>query len=244
MYMSEKPTRLSSLSIFFPFYNDEGTVERQITYAHEVGKTITDDLEVIALHGGPSKDNTWQKILEMKNKYPDLVIIDKTNNFEGYAVIKYGLQQATKEWVFYTDGDAQYRIEEDLIKLVKKQIKTNADVINGYKNHRGDSFLRTFLGNAYKFLSKSLFKLPIKDVDCDFRLIRTSLLKKITLESQDASILPELVKKLELEKAKFREVQVSHYRRLYGKSNYTAFSLLKEKIIGDIRLYFKMKKYA
>ena len=68
-------------------------------------------------------------------------------------------------------------------------------------------------------------------------------IKKIKLESNDASILPELIKKLELAGAKFAEVQVSHYQRVYGKSNYTAVSLLKEKIIGDVKLYLKMKKY-
>jgi glycosyltransferase involved in cell wall biosynthesis len=241
--MSEKLTKLSSLTIFYPFYNDEGTVERQIHFAYEIGKSVSNDLEVIAINGGRSKDNTFEKIKEMQKKYPNLIIIDKTENTEGYAVIKYGLQKASKEWVFYTDGDAQYRVEDDLVKLVKKQQKTNADVINGHKKHRGDSFIRTFLGNVYKRLSCAVFQLPIRDVDCDFRLIRTSLLKKIKLESKDASILPELVKKLELAGAKFSEVQVSHYRRMYGKSNYTAFSLLKEKVIGDIKLYFKMRNY-
>lgn len=57
---------LSSLSIFFPFYNDEGTIEIQIDNAFEIGNKLTDDLEVIALHGGASSDKTWEKILEVK----------------------------------------------------------------------------------------------------------------------------------------------------------------------------------
>jgi len=235
--------KLVSLTIFFPFYNDEGTVQRQVEAAYKVGKTYTDDIEVIAIHGGKSKDNTLQAIRAMKKAYPNLVIIDKTNNTEGYAVIKHGLTRATKEWVFYTDGDAQYHLEEDLEKLIRKQQKCGATVINGYKKHRGDSFLRTFLGNVYKRISRRVFNLPIRDVDCDFRLIKTEFIKKIKLESNDASILPELIKKLELAGAKFAEVQVSHYQRVYGKSNYTAVSLLKEKIIGDVKLYLKMKKY-
>jgi len=57
--MTEK--LLSSLSIFFPFYNDEGTVERQITNAYTTGSIVTDNLEVIAIHGGASKDETFKK---------------------------------------------------------------------------------------------------------------------------------------------------------------------------------------
>src|SRR3989338_11668156 len=145
-------TKLTSLSIFFPFYNDEGTVERQIENAYSTGRKASDDLEVIAVHGGNSKDGTFGKILEMKQKYPKLRIVDKKDNTEGYAVIKYGLAACNKDWIFYTDGDAQYHIEEDLPTLVTRQIESEADVVNGYKKNRGDSFIRVFLGNVYALL--------------------------------------------------------------------------------------------
>jgi putative flippase GtrA len=234
--------KLKSISIFFPFYNDEGTVERQIDNAYKYGKMVAEDVEVIAINGGASKDNTFNKIKEMKQRYPDLVIVDKNDNWEGYAVIKYGFYAATKEWVFYTDGDAQYHLEEDLVRLVEKQFETGADVVNGYKKARGDNFIRTFLGNVYAKLSSFVFELPIRDTDCDFRLIRRSLFKNISLDSHDASILAELIKKLEMAGAKYVEIPVSHYEREYGTSNYNALSLLKEKVIGDIKLYIRMRK--
>lgn len=233
---------LSSLSIFFPFYNDEGTVERQIINAYKIGSQLTDDLEVTALHGGNSKDGTFKKILEIKNKFPNLKVVDKKDNVEGYAVIKYGFTACTKDWIFYTDGDAQYHLEEDLIKLAEKARETGADIVNGYKKAREDNFLRIFLGNMYASFARIFFKLPIRDVDCDFRLIRKSFMDKINLESKDASILPEMIKKLEMAGAKFIEIPVNHYSREYGKSTYTAFGLLKEKAFGDIKLFLKMKR--
>lgn len=234
--------KLKSLTIFYPFFNDAGTVKRQIDQAYKLGNEVAEDLEVIAIHGGPSADNTFEEIKNQKKSYPDLITIDKTNNTEGYAVIKYGFKEASKEWVFYTDGDAQYHIEEDLLKLVENQQKTNADVVNGYKRSREDNFFRIFLGNMYAKISTFLFELPIRDTDCDFRLIRNVFLKKINLESTDASILAELVKKLELVGAKFSEVPVSHFSRIYGTSNYTVLDLFREKLIGDLTLYFKIRK--
>lgn len=234
--------KLSSLSIFFPFYNDEGTVMRQISNAYRTGSVLTDELEVIAIHGGNSKDGTFQKILEAKEKYPELVIVDKTDNKEGYAVIKHGFAACTKDWIFYTDGDAQYHLEKDLPKLAEKQMETGADVVNGYKKDRGDNFLRIFLGNGYAFLARLLFQMPIRDIDCDFRLIKKSFMDRIVLESKDASVLPEMIKKLEMARAGFSEVPVSHYEREYGQSSYTALGLLKEKLFGDIKLFLKMKK--
>lgn len=234
--------KLKGLSIIFPFFNDEATVARQITFAYLVGKEVADDFEVIAVNGGRSRDRTFEEIKKMKKIYQDLKIINRENNHEGYAVIKHGLKAATKDWIFYTDGDAQYHLEEDLVKLVQCQMKTKATVINGYKIKRKDNILRIIFGGIYKFLSKFFFNLPIRDVDCDFRLIKKSLLDKIKLKSRDSSILPELIKKLELAGASFSEVPVSHYQRIYGKSNYSIFTLAKEKIFGDIKLYFALKK--
>jgi len=233
--------KLSSLSIFFPFYNDEETVKKQITEAFRVGNLVSCDLEVIAIHGGKSKDKTFLEINKMAKKYPQLVVVDKSDNKEGYAVIKEGFKKASKEWVFYTDGDAQYHLD-DLPKLVLCQLETGADVVNGYKIERGDNFIRTFLGNVYALLSNFIFELPIRDTDCDFRLIKKIYLDKINLVSKDASILGELIKKLEIVGAKFAEVPVLHYPREYGVSNYTAFGLFKEKLIGDFTLYLKLKR--
>lgn len=235
-------TKLSSLTIFFPFLNDAGTVRRQIRAAYSVGKMLTNDLEVIAIHGGNSKDNTLEEIKRISKEFPKLKMIDKTNNDEGYAVIKHGFLAATREWVFYTDGDAQYHLEEDLPALVKAQLKTKADVVNGYKKRRGDGIIRTVLGDGYAIFSRMLLKLPIRDTDCDFRLIKRSFLQKITLKSKDSTILAELLKKLEYTGASFAEIPVNHYSREYGSSNYTPYALFKEKIIGDFNLYLMMKK--
>ena len=236
--------QLSSLSIFFPFLNDEKTVERQIKFAYQVGQQVAKTVEVIALHGGASKDNTWRKILAIKKKYPKLKVIDKSDNREGYAVIKYALIKAKNDWVFYTDGDAQYHLEENLIDLVNKYFATGADVINGYKLNRSDHWMRVVLGKLYAYVSKFVFELPIRDADCDFRLIRRNYLDKISLEARDSSILPEMIKKLELAGAEFAEVGVHHYSRIWGTSNYaTPWVLLKEKLIGDIKMYFKLRRY-
>lgn len=233
--------KLSSLSIFFPFLNDEGTVKKQIELAYKIGKEIAEDLEVIAIHGGNSKDQTFLKIKEMKMEFPELVIVDKSDNKEGYAVIKHGFEAAAKEWVFYTDGDAQYNLDE-LPLLVQKQFETDADIVNGYKKKRGDGFIRFFLGDGYAKFSRFIFELPIRDTDCDFRLIRNKCLSEIKLASKNSSILGEMIKKLEIAGAKFVEIPVSHYSREYGKSNYTPWGLFKEKLIGDIVLYFKIKQ--
>jgi len=234
------PKPLQSLSIFFPFYNDAGTVALALDLAYTIGRQVTHDLEVIAIHGGTSKDETGDYLLQAKKKYPDLVIIDRPENKEGYAVIKYGFLHATKQWVFYTDGDLQYDVNE-LRLLVTAQQTTRSDVVNGYKVQRDDSIIRRILGKMYELLIHRVFDLPIHDVDCDFRLIKRACLEELHLISTNASILPELIYKLAQTGATFTEVPVSHYSRRYGRSNYNWWSLTREKIVGDFHLFFHLR---
>ena len=127
-------------------------------------------------------------------------------------MIKYGLQKASYEFVFYTDGDRQYHLNE-LESLINAQIDTNADVVNGYKIGRGEGFVRELPGSIHATLARLVLKLPIRDVHCDFRLIRSSFLHKISLLESGASILSELVIKLDNAGAKFVEVGVRHFSR-------------------------------
>lgn len=232
---------LPSLTIFFPFFNDAGTVNALITQAYFFGRQVSENVEVIAIHGGASKDHTFDEILKAKAKYPELVVLDHSDNRDGYGVIRHGFQAATKEWVFYTDGDAQYQLD-DLQKLVEDAKESGADVINGFKIQRRDQWLRVLLGKGYQFSCRFFFHLPIRDIDCDFRLMRRQYLQNIPFKGGGASILPELILNLEKRGAKFSEVAVSHYPRVYGRSNYSATKLFLEKLIGDFTLYRRWKK--
>ncbi len=239
LFLKNPVDKLSSLTIFFPFFNDAGTVAKAIRNAYKYGRKVTQDLEVIAVHGGLSSDKTYEKILDQKKEHPDLIIVEKRDNKEGYAVIKYGFKKARKDWVFYTDGDLQYHLD-DMEKLVQKQKETNADVVNGFRETRADSKLRVFFGNLYKYFSSYAFNLPISDLTCDFRLIRKRYLNRFTLTAKDSSILLELIKKLENSGAQFAEVRVSHYPRTYGVSAYSLFSLFRERLFGDMKVWLRL----
>jgi glycosyltransferase involved in cell wall biosynthesis len=184
--------RLSSLTIFFPFFNDAGTVLEQIKDAYRVGGEVSQKLEVIAIHGGKSKDDTEMKLREAKILFPNLKILDESQSNKGYAVIATGLKTATSEWVFYTDGDRQYHVD-DLRLLVNSQSETGALIVNGYKNIRHDSWVRRLAGNVYAHLVQVLLRLPIRDPHCDFRLISTSLLTDWQPRATGAAVIQDLL---------------------------------------------------
>jgi hypothetical protein len=57
-------------------------------------------------------------------------------------------------------------------------------------------------------------------VDCDFRLIRRSVLDRIQLCSDSGAICVELIKKIGYLSSHVEEVGVHHYPRVYGRSQF------------------------
>ncbi len=229
---------MPSLSIFFPFYNDAGTVEKMITDAYTYGGKLTSDLEVIGINDG-SHDHTLSELERMQEKFPDLKLINHEQN-KGYgAALQSGIKNTTKEWVFYTDGDAQYHLDE-LHKLWEHI--SEYDFINGYKIRRSDGFIRTYVGLTYRQMTRWVFNIPIKDVDCDFRLMKGKLIRNIDFEFTSGAITVELVKKMSFKTDKIKEVPVHHYDRIYGKSSFFNVSKIAETLKDEVRLIKTLKK--
>ena len=217
--MEKKKThnRITSISAVFPAYNDGGTIASMVAAAWIALRQVTEDYEIIVVNDG-STDYTCTMLEEIATRYPELRVITHPSN-QGYgAALRTGFSAATKDWVFYTDGDSQYNPLE-LVNLVNV-LRDGVDVVNGYKLTRNDSFLRIVIGRAYHYLVKFLFDIRIRDVDCDFRLIPRRILEEIELKSASGAICLELVKKIQDAGYVFAETPVNHYSRKYGVSQF------------------------
>lgn len=216
--------RLSSLSIFFPALNDAKILPYLIARAYQAAQKVTNDFEIIVVNDG-STDETEEVLTALKRNFRHLRSVTHHKNLGYGAALKSGFRAAKRDWVFYTDGDGQYD-PMDLIKLVARANK-RTDIVNGYKISRADNFVRTVVGLVYNSMVQALYRPPIRDIDCDFRLIRRTMLQKIRLESNSGAICLELVTKLELASGRFTEVPITHYARLFGKSQFFQFKHMR-----------------
>jgi hypothetical protein len=112
--------------------------------------------------------------------------------------------------------------------------------VNGYKLERQDPAHRIWIGNVYNFCARLLFRIKIRDIDCDYRLIRRPLLDKIHLTSTSGTICVELVRKLELSGCQVAEVGVHHYPRLHGKSQFFRLPALASTLAQLLKLWWKL----
>src|SRR6476469_5062410 len=161
-----EPAANPSLSVFFPAYNDAGTIASMVLAALHTCVRLTDDYEVIVVNDG-SSDYTAEVLADLAATHSHVRIITHKKN-RGYGgALQTGFKSASKELVFYTDGDAQYDAHE--ISLLYAAMRPHIDIVQGYKISRNDPIFRVIIGKLYHWIVRIAFGLHVRDTDCDFR---------------------------------------------------------------------------
>jgi glycosyltransferase involved in cell wall biosynthesis len=227
----------TSLTAFFPAYNDEHTIENIVrSAAQEIGR-ITDDFEIFIINDG-SADRTGSIADRLAAEMPFVRAIHHPRNLGYGAALISGFKNARKELIFYTDGDGQYDVRE--IHNLFAQLGPNIDLVNGYKVKRSDAWYRIWLGNIYRRMMRFVFDLSISDVDCDFRLLRRHVFDRVKLTSTSGVICVEMARKFDDAGFRMTEVPVSHYPRLHGRSQFFSVRHLSHTIKGLFRIWWNL----
>jgi glycosyltransferase involved in cell wall biosynthesis len=208
-----------------------------IVSARRTARKLTDDYEILVVDDG-SRDATASILDELEALVPELRVLRHGEN-RGYgAALRTGFDAATKELVFYTDGDAQFDPRE--IPRLVERLTPGVDYVSGYRKRRADPPLRVLVGNPYHLIVRSVFGLSLRDIDCDFRLFRRPVLEQLELEESDGSMCIELLKKLEDSGCRFAQAPVSHYPRVYGRSQYFTIRGVLRSYVQLFRLWMRL----
>lgn len=225
-----------SLSVFFPAYNDAGTIASLVISAVRVAGTLTPDFEVIVVNDG-SQDETPRILDELARIYPEHVRIVHHPQNRGYGgALRTGFATATKDLVFYTDGDGQYDPAE--VTALWSKMADDVDWVNGWKISRSDPIHRIVIGRLYHHFVKSLFRLKVRDVDCDFRLMRRRIFEVVRLEKNSGVICVEMMKKFQDAGFRVAEHPVHHYHRAHGKSQFFNFPRVLRTLVDLMKLWW------
>ncbi len=227
-----------SLSVFFPAYNDAGTIASLVMTAVQVAGTLTPDFEVIVVNDG-SRDDTPRLLDQLARIYPDHVRVVHHEQNRGYGgALRTGFATATKDWVFYTDGDGQYDPSE--VTALWTKMTDDVDWVNGWKISRSDPAHRIVIGRLYHHVVKTLFRLRVRDVDCDFRLMRRRIFETVHLEKDSGVICVEMMKKFQDAGFRVAEHPVHHYHRAHGRSQFFNFARVFRTLVDLMKLWWQL----
>jgi glycosyltransferase involved in cell wall biosynthesis len=211
------PTRslpaLGSVSVVLPCFNEEENIADAIRNAEAAAAMTSDDYEIVVVDDG-STDGTGRIAQDFVESDPRVRLIVHAAN-RGYGdALRSGIDVARMDWVLLADGDLQFDLRQlaDFVPLTR-----DTDALWGWRIERRDTLARRAAGAAWNRLMRALFQLPVRDVDCGFKLFRRDLLQRFTLQTSGALISTELAVKCQAEGARFAEVGVRHHPRLAGE---------------------------
>ncbi len=227
-----------SVTAFFPCFNDAATIASMVWAADEVLRGLTDEYEILVINDG-SQDESAEVLAELQQRCPVLRVITHEAN-RGYGgALRSGFASATKELVFYTDGDAQYDPRE--LSALWAELTPQREVIQGWKMERHDGWHRKIIGSIYQWFVCLTFDLHVRDVDCDFRLIRRHVLDSFPLSSDSGSITVELMTRIHQAGFQVYEIPVHHYARPVGRSQFFGFRRIAETLWQLGGLWFRLR---
>jgi len=227
-----------SLSVFFPAYYDEDNIGKVVTKAIEVLNELElKEYEVIIIEDG-SPDRTAEVADSLAAQFPGVRVIHHKKNMGYGATLKDGFMNAKMDYVFYTDGDNQFDLDE-LKKFVA--LIPFTDIVSGFRIRKQYSNYRKFTSFIYNLILRFLFQIDDRDIDCAFKLFPTKLFKEIVIESKDAFIDAEIMIKARLLNYSVTEVGVQHLPRIDGISTGARPSVIF-RTFGEIYRYYKKYK--
>ena len=207
------PHPLTSLSVFLPCYNEKDTVQAMTKKALSVAGTLCNDFEVILVDDG-STDGTSELTDKLANEYPNVQTVHHPQN-QGYgAALQSGFRAATKDYVFYTDGDGQFDLDE---LLVLAPLIAQCDIVSGYRINRQDGILRKFNAFCWTRMVCFLFGLRLRDIDCAFKLYKREIFDTIEMHSTGALIDTEILARAIRKGYTIAQVGVHHFPRTAGQ---------------------------
>jgi len=236
--MSQEQKAPLSISAFFPAYNDAATIASVVIATARTLEQITSEYEIIVVDDG-SRDATLEMLEDLRRFYPQRLRVVRHPANRGYGgAVRTGIASARCEWIFYTDGDAQYDVRE--LALLVERARPQVDVVNGYKIARADPLYRKIIGALYNQFVKLAFRVRIRDVDCDFRLMRRALFDRFELKSTSGTICVEMIKKLQDAGCRFDEVPVHHFHRSVGRSQFFRPRWLLKTFVDLLALWYEL----
>lgn len=205
--------KISELSIFFPFWNEEKNIEDVVRKAIPVAKKIAEKWEIIMVDDG-SSDSTL-KIAQRLAKTDSRLIAATHQPNRGYgAALREGFDQARYKYIVFTDGDNQFNFSQ-VTKFIEKI--ESVDMVIGFREERKDHPFRHLLMNLLKVWDLVFFGFYFRDIDCGFKMFKKESLNRILpFRSEGAMITTEILAKAKRAKFKIAQVKVLHMPRLYG----------------------------
>lgn len=206
------------ITVFFPVYNDENTIETVTRKAISVCEDIASNYEIIIINDC-SPDRSGEIADRMAIEFQNVKVIHHKEN-RGYGgALKSGFANASMEWICFTDGDDEYDLN-DLRKMIR--LKDYYDLIITFRYKKIYSNQRIFISYIYNKILRWYFRTRFRDISTGLRLVRKNLIRELNITSDSPFIGAEITIKSMLKGYRIGEMGIQTFPRQIGKGSSTS----------------------
>lgn len=203
------------LSIIIPVYNEESTILEILKRVEAVDTGLEKEIIVV---DDRSQDGT-REILKSLAPGRCTVLFHETNQGKG-AALRTGITRATGDIVLIQDADLEYDPAE-YPQLLEPILDGRADAVYGSRFMGGPHrvlFFWHYVGNRFlTTLSNMCTNLNLTDMETCYKVMRGSVLRRITIKSRRFGFEPEITAKLARLRCRIYEVPISYSGRDYSE---------------------------
>jgi glycosyltransferase involved in cell wall biosynthesis len=224
---------LKELSIFLLAYNEEQNIRKCVESALKNAKKVAAKYEVIVVLYEGSTDSTRDIVRGLMKKHSNLRLVIQKKKNKGYgAGLKKGFESSKYKYIFYTDADNQFNLNEisKLLPYLKEY-----DIVSGYRRKRSDPFMRIVYAKVYNILIGMMFWKWFKDVDSAFKIYKKDIFDKMKIKKNSGAADAEILVKARKKGYKIKEVPVSHHYRPKGKTRFEyGWGVIKFNVVLEL----------
>jgi len=241
-------SNFESLTIFFPAWNEEDTLERAVDAAREAGDDLILGGEIawyeVLIIDDASTDGTAALADKMAATDERVRVVHHRQNRKLGGSLKTGFAEARGELILYTDADLPFDMEE-AIKAVRLLRIYDADIVSAFRFDRtGEGPRRLVYSYVYNHLVQLMLGLRLRDMNFAFKLVRRRIFDHVELKSEGSFIDVELLARAQ--RLGFHIVQfgVDYFPRTRGISTLSSNAVIL-KIVNEMRtLHTELKSLS
>jgi glycosyltransferase involved in cell wall biosynthesis len=206
---------LPGLTVILPCHNEEENVAAAVSAARSAARRFARRCQIVVVDDG-STDGTGQIAAQLERAVPEVRLVSHEQNGGYGAAVRSGIRAATMPWILLTDGDLQF----DLLELEGfLPHAARSDLVVGRRANRADPLARRVAAGVWNTLVRVLFRLPVRDVDCAFKLMRADAVRELPLSAEGAMVSTELLARALQGGATVIELDVHHRPRIAGEQS-------------------------
>jgi glycosyltransferase involved in cell wall biosynthesis len=205
------------LSVVVPLYNEVESLPELCDWVNQVLSSHKLSYELIIVDDG-SNDGSWEKIEELKEKYPQIRGVKFRRNYGKSAALHTGFRQARGAVVCTMDADLQDSPEE-IPEMHRMIIEEGYDVVSGWKKKRYDPFFsKRVPTRVFNWTARRVSGIRLHDFNCGLKAYRLNVAKSIEVYGDMHRYIPVLARSNGF--VRIGEKVVQHQERKYGVTKF------------------------